>query len=213
MKSIHLHGELAKQFGRRPFIADISSTAEAVRAMTCFHPAFKQEIRKGSYHVVARNAVGLIEIGAEDILLSLGKFTEIHITPILAGAKNSGTMKIVLGIALVAGAFFFAPIALAGGMGATAIGTAGMGITYGQIAMFGVGLALTGVSQMLSPSKKPSTAKSDESFLIGNSDNTVEQGVAVPVVIGRYLTSSVVISMGVATEQIGSDGITYPNQG
>ena len=210
IRTVYLHGRLANEFGSSPVSLDISSPVEAVRALSAIHPNFKSEIRLGSYHILVKSESGQFDIGEEDLRLNLGGAREVHIIPVIAGSKNSGMMKVVLGVVLAAGAFFMAPVAAAGGLGATALGVGGIGISYGQIAMIGVALALTGVSQMLSPSKKKD--KKDESYVIGNADNVSEQGVPVPIVIGRFLTGSVVMSMGVSTEQIGSDGVTYPGQ-
>ena len=187
-----------------------------MRALTVLRPGFRDELRKGSYHVLLKHGERYFDIGEEDLALELGKASEVHIVPVVEGGKQtSGILKIVLGVALLAGAFFFAPAAIgaAGGMGATAIGFAGMGITYGQIAMIGLGLAIAGAAQLLSPEPKTKKDKDDKSYIVAPSENTVQQGSSVPIVLGRYMVGSVVMSFGISTEQIGSQGNNYTGQG
>ncbi len=212
LRHIHLHGQLADQFGHHPIEADIVSPIEAVRALLVLRPGIRNELRKGSYHVLAKHGDRYFDLGEEDLGLQLGRSSEIHLVPAMEGAKRgSAVLKVVLGVALVAGALFMAPAILAGGLGATAIGFAGMGITYGQIAMIGVGLAVAGISQLLAPSTKTPEEKETNSFIIAPSENTIQQGVSVPIVLGRYMVGSVVMSVGIATEQIGTQGVNYPS--
>jgi len=215
LRQIYLYGHLADRFGERPTEVDITTPVEAVRALTALYPGFRDELRRGAYHVLIKHGDKYFDIGEDQLALQLGQSSEVHIAPAVEGAKRGGALlKIVLGVALVAGAFFMAPAAAAGGFGAAAFGVGGMGITYGQIAMIGIGLAVAGVSQLLAPqAKTPEEKKDTSSFIIAPSENTVQQGVSVPMVIGRYMVGSVVMSVGIATEQIGSQGIKYPGQG
>lgn len=214
LRQVYIYGHLADRFGQTPLTVDIISPIEAVRALNASYPGFLKEVRSGAYHILVKNGDRYFDIGENDLGLQLGASREVHIVPVVAGSKNtSGMLKIVLGVALVAGALFFAPAIAAGGLGATAFGAAGMGITYGQIAMIGVSLAIAGVASLLSPEPKSKDKQDEESYIISPSENVAEQGAAVPIVVGRYLVGSVVMSMGLSTEQIGTDGITYPGQG
>lgn len=70
-----------------------------------------------------------------------------------------------------------------------------MGISYGAIAMFGLGLTLMGVAQMTA--KAPETgdsAETNESAVISGPQNTTQQGAVVPLVYGHTITGSVVIA-------------------
>lgn len=213
LRHIHLHGALAEKFGEYPYEVDIATPAEAVRALSVLQPGFRQELRHGSYHVLLKHGERFFDIGEEDLALQMGKASEVHFIPVIEGGKNnSGILKIVLGLALVAGAFFLAPAA-AGGLGASALSFGGMGVTYGQIAMIGVGLAVAGAAQLLAPETKSKKEKDDKSYIASPSENTVAQGSPVPIVLGRYMVGSVVMSVGISTEQIGSSGIKYPGQG
>lgn len=214
LRDVYIYGHLAERYGDHPISVDITSPIEAVRALNATYKGFLQHIRSGSYHILVRNGDRYFDVGDENLGIELGASSEVHIVPVVAGSKNSsGVLKIVLGVALVAGALFFAPAAAAGGLGAVAIGAGGMGITYGQIAMIGVSLAIAGAASLLSPEPKTKDKKDDSSYIISPSENVSEQGAAVPIVIGRYLVGSVVMSMGLTTEQIGTAGLTYPGQG
>lgn len=213
LRQVYIYGHLAERFGEHPVSVDIVSPIEAVRALNALKPGFLQEVRKGEYHVLVKNGERYFDVGEEDLSIQLGNSTEVHIVPVVAGSKNNTTgalLKIVLGVALVAGAFFLAPAAIAGGLGATAFGMAGMGVTYGQIAMIGLGIAVAGVSQLLAPTPKTKDKKDDSSYIISPGENVGTQGASVPLVIGRYLVGSVVMSIGLSTEQIGSQGLRYP---
>jgi predicted phage tail protein len=84
---------------------------------------------------------------------------------------------------------------------ATAIPGTLNALTYSNLAMVGLGLTLVGVSQMLTP-KTPgkSSATKDDSFLLSGPGNMYEQGNPVPLVYGRCITGSVLISAGIDVE-------------
>ena len=214
LRTVQLHGHLAERFGEAPLQVDIASPVEAVRALINLKQGFKDELRKGSYHVLIKHGDRYFDLDEKEISLKLGKASEVHFVPAFTGAKGAttaGVLKVVLGVALVAGAFFLAPAIALGGLGATAFSIAGMGISYGSIAMVGVSLAVAGVSAMLTPSTPKSKDQQDTgSNIISTTDNVGDQGAAVPIVLGRYLTGSVVMSVGLATEQIGTQGLNYP---
>jgi len=147
--------------------------------------------------------------------LRLGRNNEIHIVPVIAGSASSWG-KILTGVAII-GLAIAAPYALglAGGglsaaLGTSAIGVAGIG-TFGQIAGLGAAIALGGVAQMLSPAPTLAggTASVDTkaSFLFGSADNVTQQGVPVPLVFGEFVTGSVVISVGLSTEELNTGGV------
>jgi predicted phage tail protein len=82
-------------------------------------------------------------------------------------------------------------------------------IAVGPLAMkIGGLLVLSGVSQLLTPVPKMPTGEDSaqdprKSFSFSGVQQTSRQGVPVPVVYGRTLVGSVVISAGVDTVQVG----------
>ena len=157
---------------------------------------------------------------------------DLHIVPAAYGhgGGNGGLTvgKIVLGVAMVAGAFFTAG-ATALGTAAAAAGAEGLGIpasaaglglgfsvelpligavTYGRIAGIGAMIALGGVSQLLSPTPHAAPSYSAErpearpSFIYNGPTNTAEQGGPIPVVYGRMRVGSALVSSSVSTDQV-----------
>jgi predicted phage tail protein len=89
--------------------------------------------------------------------------------------------------------------------------TAGLGVTFGQIAMIGVSMVFSGVAGLLSsgaPTGKEERAtdraRPDDrpSFVFNGVTNNSQQGGPVPIVCGRHLVGSVVIDGGLAVEDI-----------
>jgi predicted phage tail protein len=199
MKKIILYGKLAR-FGKE-FELNVRDTAEAIRALCCQLPGFEAEFKEGSYYLLRDNEIELTE---EQLHLSFGKARELHILPEAVGAKRGGLGKAILGIAVIGVAIALAPAT--GGLSATAISS--LGVTYGNIAMFGASLALTGIGQLISPTPRVgdygSREQADErpSFIFNGPVNTVEQGQPVPLVYGTMRVGSVVISAGLTAEQI-----------
>jgi predicted phage tail protein len=79
---------------------------------------------------------------------------------------------------------------------------AGLAVAAGNI---GIGLILTGVAQMLTPT--PSTdieTDSDprQNFSFSGVQNVARSGVVVPVIYGEVVTGSITISASLNTEEI-----------
>lgn len=205
MRNIYLYGRLEKQFGRC-YRMNTATAGDVVRAIGSQIPEFIKELEKGSYHLIRGPRKSGLSLGLEDVnSFHLGD-ADLHIIPLIAGRKNGGgALKIILGVALIGAAIFLAPgVGLAGL--ATPIG-GGMlgGLTYGNLAMLGIGLALAGAASMLSPQEKTKqkSSNSDASYTLSGPGNAYEQGNPVPLVYGETLTGSVMISGGVDIEQIG----------
>lgn len=202
MTAIVLHGSLADQFGER-FDLAVNSAAEAVRALCCQLAGFRQTIRDGNWHVIRVAGDSNVSLDIDHLQMGLGA-AELHIVPALTGAggRGRGIGKVLAGVALVAGAFFFAPAA---GLSASLFSVGGTAVlTYGSIAQVGAALILGGVSQMLAPAPMTNNGKSDQknSFLFSGPQNVSAQGGAVPLVYGRFRAGSVVISAGLEAEEI-----------
>lgn len=204
MLKVRLYGRLAA-FGDE-FRFDVETPHEAVRALMCVLPGFRQTLSEGSY---------MLTLGGDDIeagrpldldsvTFGLGWGGVLHIEPEAVGAKRGGIGKIILGVALVAVAFIAMPAGA--GLGATAFSVAGASVSFGQIALFGVMMALQGVSGMLAGEPEQASFEQRErpdqrpSFLFNGPVNTSEQGGPVPLVYGRMLTGSVVASSGITSE-------------
>jgi predicted phage tail protein len=211
MRTVHLHGHLKESFGPS-YRFDVATAAEALKALNCAFPGkFIASLREGSYRLVREgNSEGGLDLDLDLINgFKLGT-ADLHLIPVAEGAAMSqtakGTTKIVLGATLIAGAMFFAPAAIGGGMSAfsAAMGTGvpgAMGLTYGNIALVGLGLALAGVSTLLT---KPAVSTASNGVTVGGSGigNAGVQGNAIPLIYGEVLVGSTVVSVSSTVEDI-----------
>lgn len=165
----------------------------------------------------AENEIGA-EIGSQSQVF--------HLIPVAAGSKRGGLFGVIAGVFIMAAAIICSPFSggtslaagvAAGGemLGAAATAAAGttivgggvgfsaamattafMGISYGSIALFGLGLTLMGIAQMTAkaPSTSINEAEGNESAVISGPQNTAQQGTPVPLVYGRIMAGSTVIA-------------------
>lgn len=212
LREIRVYGELAKFMGVRSFMAEARDVAEAVRYLMVNFAGLECHMVQNDYRIL----VGSYSIGEEEISHPIGQ-NVIRIIPVVAGAGGSGLGKVLAGVAIIglsiltAGAFGFA-LGSATGIGTFA--TIGVGI--------GASLALSGVSQMLTPVPKiaPPSAMSgysptytaqtmresemdpQKSYSFNGVQNTSTQGTPVPIIYGETIVGSVVISANVSTQEV-----------
>jgi predicted phage tail protein len=109
----------------------------------------------------------------------------IKFVPILQGSKNGGILQIVLGIVLiVVGAF----TSYAGGS---------------ALISMGISMVLGGVINLLSPQQNISSKNNPNngtSYNFSGPINTAAQGNPVPLLYGRMIVGSAVISAGIYAE-------------
>jgi predicted phage tail protein len=174
IRTVFLHGEAGRLFGHE-WRLDVDSLAEAVRAIGVQRKGFQQYIEARDWHCVRGCSIeGGYELDQDMVTLRLGA-SDLHITPVIrgAGAKAQGIGKIIAGVLLAGFAFY---------MSAAAISTV-FGMTAKQIGMIGVGLALSGVSSLISAQKK---TDDKESNLFSSIQDVAQQGQPIPIVVGRY---------------------------
>jgi predicted phage tail protein len=159
LREIRVYGELAKFMGVRSFMAEARDVAEAVRYLLVNFAGLEAHMGQHDYRIL----VGGYSISEEEISHPIGQ-NVIRIIPVIAGA-GGGVGKILAGVAIIglsiltAGAFGFA-LGSAAGIGTFA--TIGVGI--------GASLALSGVSQLLTPVPRiaPPSAMSGYSPIVGS---------------------------------------------
>jgi len=203
LRTIRLHGELGRLFGRMHRLA-VQSSAEAVRALGVLFPEFQAYLARSKDRGLAFAVFyGKRNIGEDELGHPPGN-AEIRIAPVVQGSKNSGGLQVVLGIALIAAATF-ATGGLAGLASASAWGSAlSAGGLAGATAMFGLSLAIGGVAQMITGQQ----AKIDSSESVDNRPsynftgikNTITQGNPVPLCYGEMKTGSAQLSLGIRAE-------------
>ena len=124
--------------------------------------------------------------------------------------------RILLGAALIEPSFMFPGAGMfgtvgIGGSGVVGVGYSGLAVTGGFLtkvgtitSMIGAALVLQGISGMLTPVETIPEENQDprRSFNFSGIQNTSKSGVAVPVIYGRTMTGSVVISANITNEQV-----------
>lgn len=211
IRAVHLYGALGRRFGRH-FRLDIHSPAEAMRALTVLRPGFRQAIREGYWRVIVGqprvdNAIPLGQLN-----MSLGG-QELHVVPATQPRGGDGTLGIIAGVAIIAAAVVLSPFSGGASLAAGLAATSALGVSYGAIAMVGVGMVLTGVAGLLTPTPQvqPGQQQTDTAtrpedrpsfFFQGVTNNSV-QGGPVPLVFGTHLTGSVVVSASINNQDIG----------
>ena len=192
LRRVVLHGELAEEFGKEHNIA-VKSFDEAIRAINCRRPGFRQAIKKDAEYALVRGRyLDTIEklqakgdqLSEEEYKMRI-KFNnneDFHIVPVAAGNK-SGWFRVILGIVLiVVGAYF----------------------KMAPLIKIGAGLVLSGVSQLLSPMPEMNSIadayngrerpEDQPSYIFNGSINTTEQGTIIPLVYGESFIGSKTVS-------------------
>lgn len=196
LRTIRLQGALAERLGaEHRFHA--SSVAEAIQALCVMVPGARAEIARGAFEIVRESDAVARGVAHEDELaLGLGAHVHtLHLVPRIAGAKRGGIGKILLGAVLI-GASFLVP-----GSGMTAFG---MTLTSGSVLRMGVSMVLSGIAQALAPSEEvatPSARDDERSNLYSDAANVAAPGTPIPVVFGRCIVGSVVVSGALRTER------------
>lgn len=216
MIEIVLHGALERHGG--PYRMACRTPRKAVRLLAGQLPELRRDIERGNFQVIADDLVRADPLQLEErtLDLKLPDGRQVHILPVVAGAGGRGgkaAIKIVAGVGLlatgVAGAL--GAFGAAAGFGGTAFALPfGLGaVTYGNLALMGASLLLTGVSSLLSPQPALNDVRNldsqdkRESFYFNNGAvNLTEQGNPVPLAFGRCRIGSIPISAGLAVEQI-----------
>jgi predicted phage tail protein len=163
-------------------------------------PAFKETIKSGLWHITKGKRVSQKDtaikkdtfITEQEIDLNLQE-TEIHIFPAIHGAGKIGA--VILGVVLIIVGILLIWI----GVGVPIIAL-GAGLIVGGIAVVAMSLLATTPTNSDYKTAEPTAQK--PSFLFNGPVNVVEQGGPVPLVYGRHLAGSVVISAGLVIEQI-----------
>ena len=186
MVTIRLLGEAGRRFGRS-FVLDVKNAAEAVRALCVQMPAMRQYLVESGdngiqWRVVTEDPLGLDE---EGLFAPCSK--RVVLAPQPAGRGAVGC--IILGVALVAGAFI--------------IGQPWLGkFAFNLFVGVGTSLVLGGIAQLLTPTPQTTASRSNEeqrnSFTFDKSNVNTAQGSVVPVLYGERIVGNLpVISFSI----------------
>ena len=202
LRKIKLYGELAKFLGQKTFEAEVSNAAQAIRFLVVNFPKLEKHMADRYYRVL----VDEWELDDKELHYPSGA-SDIKIVPVVGGAGGN-TGQILLGAALIGGAFLFTPLSMGSFFSpivAPGSFAAAGAMTKAAVAIGGA-LVLSGVSGMLFPLPEPQKFSSEEdpqlSFNFSGVQNTSRAGTPVPIVYGEIFTGSVVISAAVDTNQV-----------
>ena len=214
MKVVKVYGALRKFLGRGQFKFVADTPAQAMRALLANFPQLGRWLTESEKNGVAyRVTVGKQKIHEQDVsgmFLPWSERDVFSITPVMTGSGRGATM-VLIGAALIGLSFvtFGSSLAFAGGAGGLfaqgGVGILGMYAGAGSAALgsIGIGLTLTGIAQMLSPTPSPPEGASLlESSSFSGVEQTTRQGVPVPIAYGRLFVGSAVVSAGVDIDDV-----------
>jgi predicted phage tail protein len=196
MKVVKVYGALRKRLGQCRFEFDVTTPAQAIKALCVNFPGLEKWLidseKDGVGYRVAVSKEKVTEENVAPLLLPFSDREVFSITPVVAGAGSGGLGQILIGAALVA------------------VAIAVPAATFGLTSMLGVGLAggsllLGGIAQAISPQPSLDSTVDEtvqlESFSFSNVVNTSRQGLPVPIAYGRVFVGSAVISSNLDVSQ------------
>lgn len=197
LRNIYLYGYLAEKYGKVHRFS-VTSIGEACRALEANFPGFRQDIKRDEKYFVA-NGDDLSEdstLNDETIFLKFKKL-DFHICPEISGAggQRGGIFTAVLGAVLMVASLWVPPAGIAG------IEMLSAGLVFNAGLMLFASGMLSALSSWLAPDYEQQE-KPDErrSFLFDGPTNTTEQGGPVPLIYGRVIVGSTVISTALDVE-------------
>lgn len=187
MTTVKLYGKL-RRFGRS-FRLSVRSPAEAIKALCIQVPGFERFIANARAEGL-EFAIFRGERNLEEKELGFGGTGDIRIAPVIAGSKRAGLLQTIIGVAIVALAWWN-PL---GWSAATAL----------AIGMGGGSMAVGGVIQMLSPQAQGLTMSGAPenlpSYAFGSAKNTTASGNPVPICIGERRWGGAIISASIEAQ-------------
>ena len=203
LRKIKLYGELAKVVGQKVFEAEVNNAAQAVRFLVVNFPKLEKHMANNYYKIIVDNDWILRD---DELHYPTGQ-NDIKIVPVVAGAGGGAGRQILIGAAIIGVSFLFPGAGLFGtyGLGGKAAVTGGFLTKVGTItSAIGAAMVLNGVSTLLTPVETIPEENQDprRSFNFSGIQNTSKAGVAVPVIYGRTMVGSVVVSANIENEQV-----------
>lgn len=195
LKTIRLHGLLGENFGKS-FELSVQTPAEAVKALCVQIPGFESFMANAHLQGV-HFAVYLDDrnIGHDDLSLRTDSQV-IRISPIIEGAKSGGLIQIVIGVVMIAAAFF---------TGGTSL--AAWGAMQAALAGAGAAMLMGGAAQLMMPAAPTNMDLNQDgnkpNYGFGGAVTTVAQGLPVPVLYGKREIGGFVISAKQESKDIG----------
>ncbi|MDE1894081.1 MAG: tail assembly protein [Acidobacteriota bacterium] len=179
LRTVRLYGKLGARFGRvHRFHLESNTVAEAIRALDSQLAGFRAfMVNAKQYGMVFAVFAGKRNLVADELRDPVGS-EDIRIAPVIDGSKSGGVLQTILGIVLI---------------------VVGVYTDNPNLIYSGALMVAGGVIQMLSPQprSKPNAGANDPSYVFNGAVNTEAQGHPVPLLYGRMMVGSAVISAGI----------------
>lgn len=214
-QTVRLLGELGERYGAEHTYHNLRTPAEAIKLLCINYPKFQEELIHAHEHGIGYQLVQAdVELDYPDLQLPMGSH-DLILTPVISGSGGP-TGRILFGAALVIGAFF------TGGATIGLLGLAAPVAVSSVLGAVGASLILGGVSQLLSPqaalpintsgfggNRFAGTSRTDgfqsdirgtdgvQSYAYTGAANTVGVGATIPVVYGKALVGSHLLSANI----------------
>ncbi len=214
IQTVRLLGDLGQRYGVEHKYTNLRTPAEAIKLLCINHPELQRELITAHEHGIGYRVIQAeTDLDYPDLRLPIGQH-DLIVAPVIGGSGGGGVGRILIGAALVAGAFFTggATIGLLGLAAPIAISTA--------LGTIGASLILGGVSQLLSPQPTIGNLGSNrlgsgdslstdgpqsvtrgtdgrQSYAYTGAANTVGVGATIPVAYGEVLIGSQLLSANV----------------
>lgn len=184
---VYIEGALAEKYGTYLRVFG-QNTADAMACLAANYPEFYQDTRH--FDLCIRQFNNGIEFTDHTFTRTI---TELRIDPMVAGSGGFG--KLLLGAALIGASFI-------PGVNAIAI-TASLSL-QGILFSVGVGLALSGIGQLLAPKPR----ENETSYIFSDTKEPAKQGDPIPIPIGKmyFVLNSYLVSGAIDTELVAVNG-------
>lgn len=184
LRTIRLYGTLAQLVGCRTLKAAVSSVPEAMKFLMANFPQVAGHLKGRFFRVKVADWV----LKEDELSTPVGQSEDICIIPAICGAGGNGPLTGILAGAALIGIGLLIPF------------------TGSLLIPLGIGLLLTGIAELISPTPKVQDEDNDpsRSYNFSGLQQTSREGVPVPLVYGEIFTGSVTISAKV--EQDEDDG-------
>jgi len=213
IQTVRLLGDLGQRYGVEHKYTNLRTPAEAIKLLCINHPELQRELITAHEHGIGYRVIQAeTDLDYPDLRLPIGQH-DLIVAPVIAGS-GGGVGRILIGAALVAGAFF---------TGGATIGLLGLAAPFAvstAIGAIGASLILGGVSQLLSPQPTIGNLGSNrlgsgdslstdgpqsvtrgtdgrQSYAYTGAANTVGVGATIPVAYGEVLIGSQLLSANV----------------
>ena len=199
LRKLKLYGDLAEHLDVKEIEIDVPTVAKSIQCLLAYHPKAESYMMNRSYRVLVEERPTELE----ELHYPAGK-GDIKIVPVITGESGRGLGSILLGAALIGGAFLFTPLT-AGSFFSPIVApgsfAAALPMTKAAVYLGGY-LILGGISQMLTPTPQTPEEDPENSFAFNSPVNTARAGLAIPLIYGERLVGSAVISAGITTERV-----------